>query len=108
METAIYLYESADSRPGCVVEDGKLYVLISEIVTHLRDNNYAEARIRSSDVANALKNLVVTDPFPQTLRSRKSQLEREWYQLDTDLLLRASVKFGYNSMKLQKNCKGAK
>lgn len=106
METILHLYEGFDSRPGCLVEDGKLYVLISEIVNYLRDNNFAEAKIRSAEVADALQNLVIAKPVACVLPSRVSQGLREWYELDVTLLFKASVKFGYPAGKLMKACGG--
>lgn len=104
IETILSLYENFDSRTGIVCEDGHLYVMISEIVNHIRDNNYAESRIRSSEVADALKNLVTCEPVPQILRSRKSQGLREWYKLDANILYKAALKFGYPMLKLMEHC----
>lgn len=100
IETILKLYEHFDSRTGIVMEDGKLFVMISEIVNYIRDNHYSEGRVRSSEVADSLKNLVVDAPYPRTLKSRKSQGEREWYELDSKILLRAAKKFGYPMSKL--------
>lgn len=85
-------------RPGLTVEEGRLFVLTSEIIDYYRHNmqQSVKERLTTTIVNKNLKSLVVSESRqPVVLPSRRDMGRRHWKELDCELLHRVAERDGW-------------
>jgi len=98
--------EGSSSKAGIAIEDGKLYVLASEILTYYRQQMASSTRgesLTAKIIGNVLKGLVEYDHNkPLQLKTKPQMGRKRWHQLDPEMLHHAAQRDGWRCDKLVK------
>ena len=103
IEVIIAMLNSPNTPDGIVLEEGRLWATVAEVVDYYRKHMpQSRERIRDRDVKEVFRGLVVEEPDgPTILPCRKSKGPLVWYELDPAVLLAAAQEGGRSCPKLQ-------
>lgn len=87
---------------GMTVEDGKLYVLTSEVLQFFRDNlaKSVSEKLTAQRVGHVFKGLVKKTTQPQILRTRPHMGRKRWHEVDLMVLQRVAAEDGWRCERL--------
>lgn len=89
--------------PGLTIEDGRLYVLTSEVLQYFRKElakNCTE-RLTANKIGAVFRGLIVKNAAPQYLQTRKAMGRKRWHEVDLGILLRVAREDGWQCEKLE-------
>lgn len=103
IEAIIKLLNMTQRRDGICVQDHRLFVLASEILEYQRAHmaGVGRERLTSNIVGQVLKNLILHDYGPITLRDRPHLSKRRWSEVDPSLLLAFARRDGWSCKALE-------
>ncbi len=104
IETIIRLLEQPLMKEGCVVYEGKLYVLTEAILNYFRDtlSQNTRERLTAKVIGSVMKSLVMRDnPHPFIIQTREKHGRRRWHEIDCALLLSVAERDGWKCAKLE-------
>lgn len=104
IETIIHLIEQPQMKQGCVIHEGKLFVLTEAILNYFRDqlSQNTKERLTARVIGSVMKSLVMRDnPHPFIIKSRESHGRRRWHEVDCRLLLDVAQRDGWKCAKLE-------
>lgn len=88
--------------PGLHIYKGNLFVLISEVLTFVRQHMKGQAKISSNQLTSVLTSLQTRTLEPLTLPGREILGTKRWYELDVEELQRFAQEQGWRCEQLDR------
>jgi hypothetical protein len=102
IETVIVILNQTKLPPGATIEDGRLYVLVSEVLNFFRQKAGNGEKLSANQITGTLKGLsVASRVVDRVLTSRKEMGVKRWVELDTKVLLEVGRRDGWNCKRLE-------
>lgn len=104
IESLLKLLSMTNLPEGITVDEGRLFVLVSEVLNYSRNNNKNNEKLTAGSVSSALRGLC-TATSPKTasvVHSRRRLGYKRWYEIDTKLLLTVARRDGWHCPMLDK------
>ena len=87
---------------GLTVEDGRLYVLTSEVLQYFRDHlsKTCSERLTANKIGEVFKGLVSVTTEPQRLATRPQMGRKRWHEIDLSILQKVAREDGWGCERL--------
>lgn len=105
VESLIKLLNMPREREGLTIEEGKLFILSSEILDFFRKEMASSTKesLTARIISGVLKGLVEeSHENALQLESRKNLGRKRWHQIDPEMLLKAAERDGWKCTKLER------